>query len=81
MDKVLIAGDDLKLQRFLRGRLQKYKDKFEAIFADTGEEAIRVLKQKYISLLVIDIVMPKVDGMALLSYINTSILHQKGLEK
>jgi CheY-like chemotaxis protein len=75
MDKVLIAEDDLKLQRFLQGRLQKYKDKFEAIFADNGEEAIRVLKQKYVSLLVTDIVMPKVDGMALLSYINNKHPH------
>ncbi len=75
MDKVLIAEDDLKLQRFLHGRLEKYKDKFEVICADNGEEAIKILKQKYISLLVTDIVMPKVDGMALLSYINNKHPH------
>ena len=67
MDKVLIAEGDLKLQNFLRARLQKYKDEFEVIFANNGEEAIRVLKQTYISLLVTEIVMPKVDGMALLT--------------
>jgi CheY-like chemotaxis protein len=73
MDKVLIAEDDLKLQRFLQGRLQKYKDKFEAIFADNGQEAIRLLKQKYVSLLVTDIVMP--NGMAILTYINNKHPH------
>ena len=75
MDKVLIAEDDLALQRFLQIRLKKYNDKFVAIFADNGEEAIKILKQTYISLLVTDIVMPGVDGMALLSYMNNKHPH------
>lgn len=75
MDKVLIAEDDLALQRFLQIRLQKHKDKFAVIFADNGEEAIKILKQTYISLLVTDIVMPKVDGMELLSYMNNKHPH------
>lgn len=75
MDKVLIVEDDLALQRFLQIRLQKYKDKFAVIFADNGEEAIRILKQTYISLLVTNIVMPKVDGMTLLSYMNNKHPH------
>lgn len=75
MEKVLIAEDDLKLQKFLQIQLQRYKDKFESIFVNNGEEAIKVLKQKYISLMVTDIQMPKVDGMALLSYINNKYPH------
>jgi CheY-like chemotaxis protein len=75
MEKVLIAEDDLKLQSFLQIRLQKHKDIFEVIFANDGEEAINILKQKYISLVVTDIVMPKIDGMALLSYINNKYPH------
>lgn len=75
MEKVLIAEDDLKLQKFLQIQLQKYKDKFETIFVNNGEEAIKILKQKYISLLVTDIQMPKIDGMALLSYINNKHPH------
>jgi CheY-like chemotaxis protein len=75
MDKVLIVEDDLALQRFLRTRLQKYRDKFAVIFADNGQEAIRILKKTHISLLVIDIVMPKLDGIALLNYINNKHPH------
>ena len=75
MDKVIIAEDDRLLQAFIRKRLQEHKDKFEIIFADNGEEAIEILKQKYISLLVTDIQMPKVDGMVLLSYINNKHPH------
>jgi CheY-like chemotaxis protein len=75
MEKILIAEDDLKLQKFLQMQLQKYKDRFEIILVSNGEEAIKVLKQRYISLLVTDIQMPKVDGMALLSYINNKHPH------
>jgi len=60
----------LKLQGFLRIRLQKYNDKFEILLANNGEEAITILEQSNISLLVTDIQMPKVDGLALLAYMN-----------
>ncbi len=36
MDKVLIVEDDLKFQRILRARLQKYNDKFEIVLAQTA---------------------------------------------
>lgn len=75
MDRVLIAEDDLKLQSFLRITLQKYSDKFKTLFAENGEEAINILNQKHISLVVTDIAMPRVDGMALLSHINNKYPH------
>jgi len=75
MEKILVAEDDLKLQNFIQIRWKKYKDIFEAVFVSNGEEAINVLKQKYISLVVTDIMMPKVDGMALLCYINNKFPH------
>jgi len=70
MDTVLIVEDDKVLQGFLRTRLQKNKDRLEIILADNGEEAIKILKQRDISLLVTDIVMPKVDGLELLAYMS-----------
>ena len=75
MDRVLIADDDVKLQTFLRITLQKFNDKFKALFANNGEEAIHILSQKHISLVITDIVMPKVDGMALLGHINNKYPH------
>jgi CheY-like chemotaxis protein len=75
MDKILIVDDDRILCKFIRNRLQKYNDRFEIILANDGEEAVDVLKQKYISLLVTDIRMPKMDGMALLCYINNKHPH------
>lgn len=70
MDRVLIAEDDLKLQKFLRVRLQKHRDKLDIVLANNGEEAIRILEQMEISLLVTDIQMPKLDGLALLAHMN-----------
>jgi CheY-like chemotaxis protein len=72
MDKVLIVDDDLKFQRILRARLQKHKDKFEIILANNGAEAIKVLQQNSISVVVTDIQMPKVDGLELLTHIKES---------
>ncbi len=69
MDKVLIVDDDLKFQRILRARLQKHKDKFEIILANNGAEAIKVMQQNTISVVITDIQMPKVDGLELLAHI------------
>jgi len=70
MHKVLIVDDDLKFQRLLMLQLKKYNKEFEIILANNGEEAINVLEQTRVSLVVSDIQMPKVDGLELLAYIN-----------
>ena len=72
MDKILIVEDDMKLQKFLQTRLQKHKEEFEVILAYNGEETIKILEQKYISLLVTDIQMPKVDGLEVLKKIKST---------
>ena len=70
MDKVLIAEDDRIHLKRLTSILGKYQDKFEVIPASDGQEAIDILKQQPVSLLVTDIRMPRVDGLVLLAYVN-----------
>ena len=70
MDNVLIAEDDSIHLKRLTTVLGKYGDKFEVIPANDGQEAIDILKQQSVSLLVTDIQMPRVDGLALLAYVN-----------
>lgn len=70
MNKVLIVDDDLGFQRILGISLQKYKNEFEVILANNGREAINIMEHHNIDLLVTDIQMPKVDGLALLTYVN-----------
>lgn len=75
MEKVLIVDDDLKLLDILKNGLQKYVNQFEVLTASDGEEAIEVLKRERISILVTDLVMPKVSGLELLTYMNENRPH------
>jgi DNA-binding NtrC family response regulator len=70
MHKVLIAEDNPNLTKLLKVRLKKYKDEFEIITVENGEEAIEILKKESISLLVTDLKMPKLNGFHLLAYMN-----------
>jgi len=70
MDKVLIVDDNQVLIKLITMKLKKYKDRFHVITAGDGEEAITILNNHAISLLVTDLNMPKVDGMQLLIYKN-----------
>ena len=70
MNTVLIVDDDLGFQRLLGISLQKFKKEFEVLLANNGEEAMAVLARKSVNLIVTDIQMPKVDGLALLAHVN-----------
>jgi YesN/AraC family two-component response regulator len=69
MDNVLIAEDDKILLKILSTIMGKYADKFKVIPARDGQEAIDILKQEQVSILVTDIQMPRVDGLNLLAYV------------
>jgi len=72
MDNVLIVDDSEMLMNYLEESFARYQDKFVYLFAKDGLEAIEILKKRYISLLVTDVVMPKLDGLALLTYIHNN---------
>ncbi|MCK5069046.1 MAG: response regulator [Desulfocapsa sp.] len=72
MTTILIVDDDLGLQKILEFSLQKEKDEFQVLFASNGEEAVKILAQHQISLLVTDIKMPKMDGLALLAHMSVN---------
>ncbi len=67
--KILMV-DDSELNRELINEILKYK--YDIDFAVDGEEAIEVLKQhrdEY-SVMLLDIIMPKIDGFEVLEYMN-----------
>jgi len=70
MHKVLIVEDNAALIKYISIRLLEYKDEFEILVAANGQEAIDVLKKTSISLVVTDLKMPKMDGLALLAFMN-----------
>ena len=55
MDKVLLAEDDLDQLKLITTKLKQYSDQFEVIQVTDGKEAIDVLKEEQVSLVVTDI--------------------------
>ena len=60
MDKILVADDDLNICELLR--LYMEKEGFEVVMAHDGEEAVAKFESEKPSLILLDIMMPKLDG-------------------
>ncbi|MBT4363210.1 MAG: response regulator [Desulfobacteraceae bacterium] len=70
MKNVLIADDDPVFLRLLVNSLKEYQHEFKVLTAKDGKEAMFVLSNEPISLLITDIIMPEVDGLELLAYVS-----------
>lgn len=66
--KVLFVDDDQIMLLAVEKRFAAYSDYFSMIMANDGFEAVQKLKETSISLIVLDLKMPRMDGMSLLSY-------------
>ncbi len=67
--KVLIADDDQIMLRALEKKLSKYRETFSTVMCEDGQEAVNILARQYISMVVLDLKMPKMDGISLLAHI------------
>lgn len=65
--QVLVADDEPNLRRVLSAQLQR--DGYDVHVVADGEEAIQALAEHHIDVVISDLRMPKVDGMALLKSI------------
>lgn len=59
-NKILIVEDEIRIRFLLRDYLKK--EGFEVLEASDGEEAIRVFGTTNVDLIVLDVMMPKLDG-------------------
>lgn len=66
---ILIVDDDQEMLLSLKEGLGKYQETFSVSLSEDGEDAVRKMKQKAISLVVTDLKMPRMDGFALLTHI------------
>ncbi|PFJ17189.1 DNA-binding response regulator [Bacillus cereus] len=57
---ILIADDDLEIAELIKIHLKK--EGYQVVKATDGEEAIRIIQSQPIDLVVLDIMMPKMDG-------------------
>jgi CheY-like chemotaxis protein len=68
-NKVLIVDDEETLTWSMTKTLAKDQGKYELVIANTGSEALTLLKQDPIDVVVTDIKMPDINGLELLSMI------------
>lgn len=60
MFKVLVAEDDKNTARFMKTML-KYEG-YDVFLAADGEEALDIMDRQHIDIIVLDVMMPKMDG-------------------
>jgi len=70
MISILIVDDELSMREFLKILLEK--DGYEISTASDGKNALRIIKEKKIDLVISDIRMPGMNGLELLSEINNT---------
>jgi CheY-like chemotaxis protein len=68
MPKILVV-DDAEMDRRLAGRLLEDDTEFELRFARDGDEAIAMIEENPPDVVVTDLQMPKVDGLALVTHL------------
>nr|WCH56226.1 probable transcriptional regulator ompR [Calliblepharis sp.] len=59
-EKILIVDDETSIRRILETRLSMIG--YEVVSASDGEEALAIFRKEYPNLVVLDVMMPKLDG-------------------
>lgn len=67
---ILIVDDETDIRRFVAEDLQ---DKYNVYEADNGKEALKILQQRNIQLVITDLMMPIMDGISLCKEIKGDI--------
>ena len=60
MFRILVAEDDRNTRRLLQAVLEAAG--YQVVTAENGEEALALLDREYVDLVVLDVMMPKMDG-------------------
>lgn len=71
MKKILIVDDNLTILKTINlGLNLLFGSRYELLFAENGAEAIEILKDGQIAIVVTDLYMPEVDGFELLAHMS-----------
>jgi CheY-like chemotaxis protein len=70
--KALIVDDDKFMRKIMENFLNKYNVGIENFQAQNGMEAIEILKEQAIDLVLLDLYMPVMDGKSVLKFIRNS---------
>ncbi len=67
--KVLFVEDDHIMRAAIEQRLERHNEQFHLVTAVDGFDAVGKLKQYPFSLVVVDLVMPRMDGVSLIDHL------------
>ncbi|MBI2033963.1 MAG: response regulator [Candidatus Liptonbacteria bacterium] len=73
--KILIIEDDHFLSMLMKARLEK--EGFQVTQAFDGEEALNILKKDIPSLIILDLIMPKISGFEVMETISADPQYSK----
>ena len=66
--KVLIVDDEVSFLLSLKDGLSAHRETFEVLTAENGKQAVEILNNNPIDLLVTDLKLPEMDGFELLAW-------------
>lgn len=67
---ILIVEDNLEMQNFI---VRQLSDRYTVLAASNGIEALEIMDNNYVHLIISDIVMPKMDGFELCKHLKSKI--------
>ncbi len=67
--KILFVDDDQILRAAIEQRFSAYRQSFATVSATDGFDAVQKLKQHPVSLVIVDLIMPRMDGMSLIDHL------------
>src|SRR3954466_7842956 len=76
MQRVLIIDDSSATRAYIRAALEA-EDDMEVTEATSGFDALRILPRSRFDLLLVDINMPNINGLELISFIRRSETHRE----
>jgi two-component system chemotaxis response regulator CheY len=76
MQRVLIIDDSSATRAYIRAALEAEED-MEVMEATSGFDALRILPRSRFDLLLVDINMPNINGLELISFIRRSETHRE----
>lgn len=71
MHKILIVEDERPIREFIAINLKR--EKFKALQADSGEAAIALMKNENVDLVILDLMLPGIDGYEVCRYIRENL--------
>ena len=72
MKSVLIVEDSATTRAMIKAVIEDMGEDFTALEANTGFEALRLLPQEQIDLIITDINMPDVNGLELINFVKSN---------